>query len=67
MADRICSLCGTYYTDEKGHDLDDCWGLIHQQLLKADRVVRGLRYKLAEAQRRINETKADEVPKTVSK
>jgi hypothetical protein len=24
MADRKCSCCGTYYTDETGHDLDKC-------------------------------------------
>lgn len=24
MADRKCSCCGDYYTDEGGHDLDKC-------------------------------------------
>lgn len=24
MADRICSCCGAFYTDEDGHDLDKC-------------------------------------------
>lgn len=24
MPDRICSLCGQGYTDEKGHNYDDC-------------------------------------------
>lgn len=57
MADKICSLCNTHYTDKKGHPLDDCWGIIHQQLLEASRRVRGLEYNLTRAQERI--TKAD--------
>jgi len=61
MTDRICSLCGTHYTDEKGHDLGDCRGIIHQQILEADRKVRGLRYKLERVQRRINEAKIAKV------
>lgn len=54
MADRICSLCGTHYNDKTGHDLRDCWGIIHKQLLEASRYVRDLEYKLTRAQERIN-------------
>lgn len=53
---RICSLCETYYKEETGHKLDDCWGLLHQQLLKACADVRVLQDKLKEAQRRINKS-----------
>lgn len=53
----ICSLCGTYYKEEKGHKPSDCWGIIQQRLLEACRNVRDLEYKLEEAQRRINKTK----------
>lgn len=56
--DRICSLCGTHYKEESGHSLNDCWGIIRQQLIAADRTVRGLQYKLEEAQRRIDKAKS---------
>ena len=57
--DRICSLCGTYYKEERGHKLNDCWGILHQQLLEADANAQDLRYKLEKAQKRINEAKLD--------
>ena len=55
----ICSLCGTFYHEKQGHSLNDCWGLLHQALLKADAESRSLRYKLQEAQRRIDKAKAE--------
>mgnify|MGYP001571594855 CR=1 FL=1 len=55
----ICSLCGTFYHEEQGHSLSDCWGLLHQALLKADAESRSLRYKLQRVQRRIDEAKAE--------
>jgi len=59
MTDKLCSLCGTYYTDKRGHPLSDCWGIIHQQLLKASANVRDLEYKLQQAQLRIDKAKAE--------
>lgn len=59
--DRLCSLCGTYYTDKKGHSLEDCWGIIHSQLLKSYRNVRDLQYKLQEAQKRTTEAEVKDV------
>ena len=53
----MCSLCGTLYSEKRGHSLSDCWGLLHQALIEADRVARGLRHKLEEAQRRIDNAK----------
>jgi len=32
MADRICSLCGESYTDEKGHNYDICVSRCADQL-----------------------------------
>lgn len=53
MADRICSLCGTHYNDQRGHSSSDCWGILHQKLLQAGRVVRDLEYKLERAAKRL--------------
>ncbi len=57
MADKICHLCGTHYTDKKGHPLNDCWGIMHQAMLKADATVRYLQYKMSQVQKRIHELK----------
>ena len=54
----LCSLCGCRYTEEKGHNPNDCWGIIHQQLSRTLADVRGLQYKLEKARRRINEAKS---------
>ncbi len=35
MADRCCSLCGTLYTDEEGHDYDICVSRCSDHLDKA--------------------------------
>jgi len=61
MINKICSLCGTHYNDKRGHSASDCWGILHQALLEASRTVRGLEYKLEEAQKRINIAKAERV------
>ena len=34
MADRKCSLCGTYYTDEEGHNKNECVWKLQTQVLK---------------------------------
>ncbi len=59
MANRICSLCGTYYTDKKGHPLEDCWGILHQRFVQAQGRVMDLEYKLKQARERINKAKAE--------
>jgi len=53
MEYRICPLCGTHYKEENGHNPGDCWGLIHQQLLEAERRVSDLRYKLQQADKQV--------------
>lgn len=35
MADRMCSLCGESYTDEKGHNYDICVSKCFDQLEQA--------------------------------
>ena len=32
MAQRICSLCGTPYTDETGHNYDLCASLLEERV-----------------------------------
>ena len=54
MVDRICSLCGTHYTDKKGHRNSDCWDTLRLDLLHARRVVKDLQYNLEQVQERIN-------------
>jgi len=35
MADRQCSLCGTYYTDKTGHDYAVCASRCYDQIEQA--------------------------------
>jgi len=35
MADRQCSLCGQFYTDDEGHDYDICVSHCYDQLEQA--------------------------------
>lgn len=60
---KTCPLCGISYDDKKGHSPSDCWGLVHQHLIRAASIVRDLEYKLEKAERIINESKGKEVEK----
>jgi len=57
MGNKICSLCGTSYNEKQGHSLHDCWGILHKAICSADYKAQGLRYKLEEVQRKINQDK----------
>ncbi len=36
MADRICSLCGQGYTDETGHNYNECVKRCQEELRNAE-------------------------------
>ena len=51
----MCSLCGWYYTEEQGHNLNDCAGRIKQLQIELSREMRDLEQKYEEANKRAQE------------
>ena len=49
MAQRRCSLCGWYYTDEDGHDRVECVERLKMRVAEAERELADARLALAEA------------------
>ena len=48
----LCSLCGWYYTEEKGHDYFDCVGRLAQLRIDKAGELRDLEQKYQEANKR---------------
>ena len=53
----LCSLCGGDYTEEEGHDYDDCAGRIKQRQIEYARGARDLEQKYQEANKRAQQQK----------
>jgi hypothetical protein len=51
MANRICSLCGQGYTDETGHNYDDCVERCEKALEYAEGLHRDAKRALGEAKK----------------
>ena len=52
MMDKICSLCGSYYTNKTGHNPQDCVGILAQKRIEISRELRDIEQKFQEAVRR---------------
>ena len=49
-AQRCCSLCGTYYTDDKGHDYGRCVEILEQRVAIMERHLPDVKAALVRAQ-----------------
>ena len=51
MATRKCSYCGMTYTDESGHDYDECVQTCQRMLKNAEAVLKEAQWALTEAKK----------------
>lgn len=51
MANRKCSYCGTYYTDETGHDYDVCVKSCQERLAWTEKQLVDVKWALEEAKK----------------
>ena len=61
MADRICSLCGQSYTDQKGHNYDACAARCKENLERLTESGQKIAQLIVDAKRHLQE--AQEIQK----